>query len=277
MKKLIGVLSVALLLLVLLPGTSEAQIRFGFKGYGGLNYLSGGDFNQGAQGFSEAWTDLLAGANPEGEFKPVHLGMNFGGEMLLQFTPSMGFGLGVGYISAATSSEIEYTPATSGIEFTWDANVSAIPITATFYYFLPSAGNLKIFVNAGVGYYLAKVDFEHAFWFILPINWDAETTGGGIGFHGGLGLEYGLSPMFGIVAEVKGRYAAFSNFEGSVDWTFPGWSSTVDTEEGKLWAFKTGDYTWLWISESEPSGSDQRQAKVDFSGFSFLVGFIARF
>ena len=282
MKKLLGMLCCALLLLAALPGASEAQIRFGFKGYGGLNYLSGGDLNKGAQGFSKFALGLLDGASPKGEYSPLHLGMNFGGEFLLQFSPSMGVGLGVGYIAASRSDEITYTAA-STVEFTWAPKVSAIPITASFYYFLPSNSPFKVFFNLGAGYYLAKTDFDYGWCFIFPIHWAAKTTGGGLGFHGGLGFEYAFSPMASLFAEIKGRFAAFNNFEGSVVWTFPGIPISPDTEEGSLWAFDDdfgsgiGKQTWLWISESEPAGDNVRKAKVDFSGFSFVIGFIVRF
>jgi hypothetical protein len=284
MKKFLGVFSVVLLLLVLLPGPVEAQSRFGFKAYGGLNYLTGGDLNKGIVGWSDTLIDMFEAmtAYGDGEFLPVHLGMNFGGEFLFQFSPSMGVGLGVGYIQATKASDpFDLIPPAGAPEVSWKSNVSAIPITATFYYFLPTSSNLKFFLNVGLGYYLAKVDFDHNFWFLLPVNWEARTTGGGLGFHGGLGLEFALSPMLGIVAEVKGRYAAFSNFEGSVDWVWPGFPALNDTVEGPLWItdyslFGLGTKPILWISELEPAGVPSK-AKVDFSGFSFTVGFVVHF
>jgi hypothetical protein len=280
MKKATVVICALLLVLALLPGKADAQMRMGFKAYGGLAYLGGGDLNTGGAGFGEFIEDLLGSYPYDGEFAPVHLGMNFGGEFLLQFSPNMGVGLGVGYISAAKESEIEPSPAISGVDFLWSPKVSAIPITASFYYYLPSGGNLKIFFNLGLGYYLAKTDFEYHWAFFGPINWDAATTGGGLGFHGGLGLEYSMTPMIGIIAEIKGRYAAFSNFEGSVEWTYPG-SSGSDTFEGPLWigdlTFGSLRWTWLWIDEVEPALGGVKKAKVDFSGFSFVIGIIVRF
>jgi len=284
MKKFLGVFSVVLLMLVLLSGPVEAQGRFGFKAYGGLNYLMGGDLNKGIVGWSDTLINMFEAmsAYGSGEFLPVHLGMNFGGELLFQFSPSIGVGLGVGYIQATKTSEpFALIPAAGAPVVTWKSNVSAIPITATFYYFLPTSSNLKFFLSVGLGYYLAKVDFDHSFWFLLPVNWEARTTGGGLGFHGGLGLEFALSPMFGIVAEVKGRYAAFSNFEGSVDWVWPAVPALNATFEGPLWIT---DYSLLglatepilWISELEPAGNPSK-AKVDFSGFSFTAGFVVRF
>jgi hypothetical protein len=285
MKKFLAVSSVVLLLLFLMPSVAKAQYdtgRFSFKLYGGLNYLSGGDLNTGAQGFGETWYDIFdaLALNPDGEFSPVHLGMDFGGEFIFQFTPNIGVGLGVGYISATKSSTIDYSPTAAGVELFWKSSPSAIPITASFYYFLPAGGNLKFFFNAGLGYYFAKANFQHNWWFLVPFNWDAKTSGGGLGFHGGLGMEYGFTPQFGLIAEIKGRYASFSNFEGSVVWTYP-WGGSPDTFEGKLWALDMdlgfGAKPWLWVLDTEPAGTNQRQAKVDFSGFSFLIGLVVHF
>jgi hypothetical protein len=287
MKKLVVVCSIAFLLLFLLPSSAKAQYdtgRFSLKLYGGLNYLGGGDLNKGAAGFGDTWFALFdgMGLSPSGEFGPANLGMDFGGEFIYQFTPSIGIGLGVGYLSATKSSTISYSPTAAGVELFWKSALSAIPITASFYYFMPSGGNLKFFFNVGLGYYLAKADFEHKFWLIIPANWDAKTTGGGLGFHGGLGLEYSFSPMVGLIFEVKGRYASFSNFEGDVVWSYP-WGGPSNTTHGKLWAVdeniggSVGTVTWIWLDSVSPAGTNPRNATVDFSGFAVNLGLVIHF
>ena len=288
MKKLISVSGVVLLLLFVLPSAARAQYdtsRFGFKLSGGLNYLGGGEFDKGAVGFGQTWYSMLQilGLSPSGAFASAHLGMNFGGEFIFQFSPSMGVGLGVEYISATKSSEITYVPAGVVGNYSWKSSPSAIPIKATFYYFLPSGGNLKFFFNAGLGYYFAKANYETEFWPFLtpPAKAVADTSGGGLGFHGGLGMELGLSPMLGIIAEVKGRYASFSNFDGSIAYTFPLGGAAAFTDNGKLWYtdynyLGLGTQGWLWVSTTTPAGT-AHQAKVDFSGFSFVIGFVVHF
>ena len=281
MKKLISMSVVVLLLLFVLPSAARAQYdtgRFGFKLYGGLNYLGGGDLNKSAEGWGSAWIDLCeaSGYTVSNKFAAANLGMNFGGEFLYMFTPSMGASLGVGYIQASSNTSLDTSPALpAGLDFYWKPAISAIPITATFYYFLPSGGSLKFFFNLGVGYYIAKADLGMGGWFIIPWQWDLKSTGGGLGFHGGLGLEFGLSPMLGIIAELKGRYASFSNFEGSVDWIWPALPSINATVEGPLSAWDDGGKTYVEMLDTMPAGD--RAAKVDFSGFSFFVGIVIHF
>lgn len=104
--------------------------------------------------------------------------------------------------------------------------------------------------------------------FLGTFESETKSDGGGIGFHGGLGIELGLTPQLGLLIEIKGRYASFSNFEGTYE---------IDSysEKGKLWAFDSDNNTLIEVAEDKPTGVDNvHQAKVDFSGFSALIGFV---
>jgi hypothetical protein len=291
MKKLIIVCAVVLLLLFLLPSQAKAQYnegRFAFKFYGGLNYLAGADLNDSMKGWSEyyAWGWGLLGYSTSNTFKAANLGMNFGGDFIFQFTPSMGVGLGVGYLQASSTSKINYTwltPALPDIDETYEVKASAIPIKASFYYFLPTSGMINVNLHAGVGYYLATAyaRYRAEVLTLWEQNVYDNLPGGGIGFHGGIGLEFKLSPMIGVFVEGQGRYAAFSNFEGDALYTDSGGTSTTNT--GKAWTFDaTGaghTFTLSVIDTTAPSGSgisNVRQTKVDFSGFSLVAGIIVR-
>jgi hypothetical protein len=291
MKKLVVVCSIVFLLLFLLPSSAKAQYdtsRFAFKFYGGLNYLAGADLNASFEGWSQFWGFVwgLLTYSTSNTFNGANLGMTFGGDFIFQFTPSMGVGLGVGYLQASRKNDISYTsiiPGMPPLDETYEVKASAIPIKASFYYFLPTSGMIGVNLNAGVGYYLAT---GYGLYRVeIPGTWEQNVydnfPGGGIGFHGGVGLEFKLSPMIGIFLEGQGRYAAFSNFEGDAVATDSGGGSF--TNNGKLWTYDlTGaGHTWTLsdVDTTAPSGvgiSNVRQSKIDFSGFSLVVGIIVR-
>jgi hypothetical protein len=286
MKKLKIVILLCTFFVFLLAGTAEAQLRFGFRLYGGLNYLSGGDVNPGTEGWADYYTtDVLHNYTPSGEFKPLHMGFDFGGDIVIQITPQIGVGLGSGYIVASKTFSIDHThPVWDTVVLTSETKMSAIPLRLSFFYSLPLGSMIDIRFQAGAGYYLAKLNYhlrvEDPFYFEDGLY---DAKGGGIGFHGGLGLEINLSPMVSLFFDLTGRYASFANFKGDVTQSSSGGSMT--THDADLYFLKAQDFPYgtfsiLMMDTTKPSGPDLtlvRLAKVDFSGFLFFTGFIFRF
>jgi opacity protein-like surface antigen len=278
MKKMLLLFCALVLSLALVYAPAQAQTKFGFKITGGLGYLGGGDLNTGLQGWSDAWSAIFGGSGytVTGGYSAVHLGMDIGGEFLLQFDPSMAIGLGVGYLQASKSSTLTMTGFGSSAAFTWAPKVSAIPITATFYYFLPSSGRVRIFLDAGLGYYLGKYTDAWHLEFFGPTDETLDTTANGIGFHGGLGIEVPFSPAISFLFEARGRYASLGNFKGTDTTSFT--STTGDVWIENLDTFGLGTFPLLTIDTGTPSSSTTpRQAKLDLSGFSAVIGFLFHF
>jgi len=278
MKRIVSLIVCLGILALFLPSSSQAQMRFGFKAYGGLNMLNGGDLNAGAEGWFDFWDWFasILGYTTTGEFAGAKLGLNFGGEFLLMFNPNMGIGIGAGMLSASKTSIWEGTLGTYTVTMDHTVKASAIPLRLSFYYFIPAGANMNVFFNAGAGYYLAKANYMNVETNSGTYTTEYDASGSGLGFHGGLGLEYALSPMFGIVAELQGRFASFAGFEGE--------ERNGTTYEGTLYYFEgdlgTMTFPMIVIDDTKPSGtgvSNAREAKVDFSGFSFVVGFFVRF
>ncbi|MGB9005371.1 MAG: outer membrane beta-barrel protein [Candidatus Aminicenantales bacterium] len=286
MKKIKTGLLLLSLLLFLLAGTAGAQLRFGFRFYGGLNCLGGGDVNLGAKGWADYYSsDILLPRTPSGKFEPIHLGFDFGGDFILQFTPQLGIGIGSGYLTASKTFSIDHThPIFDDVLYKSETTIGAIPIRLSFYYFLPVGSNINIYFQAGGSYYLASLKYH--FRAEDPSYYedrDLDTKGGGVGFHGGLGLEIDFSPMVGFFIDLTGRYASISNFKGDFIISDT-WSSTT-ISDANLYFFRYydwpyGNFPLILVSTIVPSGigiTDVHQAKIDFSGFSALLGFIFRF
>ena len=165
------------------------EIRIAVRLLGGMNYLAAGDVNEGVKGWIDAvCDDELIGYSVEGEARPIHLGFDLGGDIIIYFNPNIGIGLGAGYIQGAKTSELTFTNGYEGT-FTNKSKISAIPIKLGFFFTLPMSNETSFFFNVGVGYYLSKYSFE--------MNYEEngyqedmiqEASGNGFGFHGGMGF-----------------------------------------------------------------------------------------
>lgn len=276
MKRAFGLLICICFLGFCLLSQAQASSRLSFRITGGLNWLDGGDLNAGAEGvfdFYEYFAALL-GVSHEGDFSPARLGMNFGGELVFMITPRVGVGLGAGMLSAVKNPAMEWTDGGDRGEMRYRIKASAVPIRLSFHYVIPASSRMNVFLNAGLGAYPAKVEYS--------VIWteDGSPTGSfgldasklGMGFHGGMGLECALTTIFGIVAELAGRYSSFAGFDAEV---------TDGTESGQLYYlesdFLSRTFATLAISDTKPPGSNVREAKISFTGFSVTAGFFIRF
>ena len=280
MRKKGFVLVVCLLLLLLLPGLSKAE-KFAVKFSGGMNYLVVGDPNASLKGLADFLRDQtsLGDKTFEGEFKKIHFGLDLDGDVIVYLTPRFGISLGSGYIYGMKGKDINKI-ISGGQTFTKEVKVSAIPVRLGVYYSLPLSSRTRFILNGGVGYYFAK--WSEAYRNEWSGGWFTtiqEAKASGIGFHGGVGFELNLVSHIALVLEGQGRYAKIGGFEGDSEFRafIPGWESST---EGSLYYFEWYPWTYNWypmvdISGKEPSGDrirNVREAKVDFSGFTFRVG-----
>jgi len=285
MKKFKVGIPLAIILIILVA--APARARLGLRLWGGLNTLSGGDLNEGTKGWFEYYRlDELNSYTPGGEFQPTHLGYDLGGDLLFQFSPVLGIGVGAGYLTASRSFSLNYTrPGWDPVVYTSKTALGAVPLRLSLYYSLPLGPSFHITFHLGGGYYLANLKLhiraENPTYFE---DYDFhQATGGGLGFHGGLGLEIALSEAVSLVLDLTGRWAVISNFHG--DFTVSNTWSHGTTPDADLYFFKAldppfGTFPLLFMSSAEPSGpafSDVRRARIDLSGLSSVVGLVFRF
>jgi hypothetical protein len=265
--------------------TYGSSIGFSLKLYGGLNYLYGGDLNEGLKGMTDYYEKYFwyfGLTKSGGEYNPVHKGMNFGGDFIIQFTPAVGIGFGAGYLQGKSESTVTFTPVEAEIKTAPKA--SAIPLRLGMYLTLPAGPVVNINFHAGVGYYLAKISYD--FRTSAAGDWEQhkiEADATGLGYHGGIGLEFRLSRAVSLFFEGQGRSARIGGFKGSMEETHS--SGSPSSENGKLYYYQytagvLGTFPVILVADTEPSGSDisnVREAKIDFSGFSAVAGIIIHF
>lgn len=269
--------------------SASAEVRLGFKAYGGLNYLGGGDLNRGTEGMTDSLKLLIISGSISvaGEYSPVHWGLDIGGDLILEFAPSFGISLGAGYVESSKSSLFTFSNISPLHTLTMNANADASAVRLSFqvYYVLPTTSGLSVVFHAGPEFYLAQVHSQAILWAnnLESIDFDTQADGRGFGFQGGLGLEYDLSPNFGFFIEAVGRYADFAGFEGKTYVAFDGGSSFL-SYDGILYYYDNvsstaGTQMLIRCSPTVPNNPDYRnvrEAKVDFSGFSIRLGAVIR-
>lgn len=266
------------------PTSQPPTMKFDIRFWGGMNYLVAGDVNEGIKGWiDEIYDDELIWWSVEGEAKALHLGFDFGGDLIFHFNPQVGIGLGAGYIQGTKTSDFTYTDGVEGA-FTTKPKVRAIPLRFGIFFTVPLDEILSFSFNGGVGLYLANYSLdmrfeENGYW--EDVHQEATATG--LGFHAGMGFEFNLAPNVAFFIEGQGRYAKIGGFEGTLEYDDSGGGPLYE-EKGKLYYWENNlmgkTYPRISISEDEPSASwvsKVREANVDFSGFNIVAGIKLKF
>ena len=169
--------------------------------------------------------------------------------------------------------------------------VRAVPIRLGVLYTLPPNRSLKVVVNGGLGFYPTdfllnwRFDVVNSGSVTRATEVDTQASGTGVGYHGGVAVEFSLVERIGVFFEGQGTYAKVDGLEGSAEGTFSYRPST--TEDGTLYYSEleaTGslDRNLPIISlANEPPSFDGltgvREAEVNLNGVRLMGGVRIRF
>jgi len=301
-NKFWGIIALLSAVLFILPGASLADdtpqlsqgqanqngITFGLRLTGGAALLMRNDFNDHMQSYNDLF-DEIPFVSPDSDFEMLKMGMDFGGEILINFMPHFSMGFGAGYLSAGKETTVEldiygmYTEVWS-----YHPKFSVIPITLSLYYGIPVGSFMNVVLNAGFGYYLGTVDFDVYDKEIVGTNWSEETEtwsakSNAFGFHGGIDLEFGIARNLALVVGAKGRYAKLTDLTGDREYAFDtsyGYSGSGTDEDQTLWYYNEEstsgkEYSFIELSDYKPTSiyiSDVRKAEVNLSGIVLQAG-----
>ena len=259
--------------------TKPPKFLFDLVFSGGGSFISGGDLNDGSQGFADYRSNILA-VEPQGQAKPAHLSYILGGELTLALSSHFSLGIGVDYFLGERESKVEFPDDPSSETLTTHPKIQAVPLRlAISYYPFPN-----FYAKIGIEYYLAKCAYYYrseraGSW----EEWRGEAKAQDFGILAGLGFEFELTSSFNFIIEATVRYARISGFKGrdrSEDST-----GAAHIEEGTLYFYRVqtaGDesYPLLFIREDTPTEAnvfDPREAVINFSGLSLKTGFRIKF
>ncbi len=267
-------------------GGAEISLRI----HGGYSYLQAKDVNAGTGGYFDYYTLLgeMMGYTIEGGYGPVHGGYDVGADLVFQLSPTVGIGIGAGYLQSSEESEMTLTYLEQTASMIGNVKLSAMPIRLGVFLTFPLSDKMNFTANAGAAVY-TSLKFkgslrleEDTDWMQMSMN-ASRTSFSDIGFQGGLGIEYIFSPTMGFFVEALGRYASFKNYD-SVTGTSEESGGFTDTTVGTLYletnAPPEGTWTMFTIEEDEPvpdKYTTYREPKFDFSGFCLQAGFRIRF
>lgn len=270
------------------------SMGFSLKLTGGAAYITSGGYNDGIEGTNAL--NAADYASVTGSFSKLQLGMNFGGEIILDINENFGIGLGAGYMQFSHNTEtVTGNWSMFGIPFvdtiTLKPSVTSIPITLNVHYTMPMGGlNLNLF--AGVGYYISKMKVDQSFnstsgtfTAASSYTFDSNSISGQIGFQGGLGLEIPLGGDFSFIVDITGRYVSLGDIKGDYTWQASLMGFPLVDQTGTDSFFYTYEFnnsgTWNrlldWVTDAaKPSGAHDRNAvhgKFDLTGVSAQAGF----
>ena len=274
-------------LIVLLPRSVQAGVKFSLKMHGGWTSVAGGDVNAGNRSFFEwrnaAWPVL------DGRYKPVHNGLDLGGDLLLELDRGIGVSVGLGYLRVHKRRAIGVSdPDTGwygGIEA--EPELNAIPVRLGLFVNYPLRNKVSFTANVGVSCYLrARYDDhfgENDFNYLgmltgfFACTTRTEKKGGSLGIDWSVGLEYEMVRNIFLCLDGQARYAKIRGFEGTSELNSMTWGSPI-LQEGKLY-YETvpalvGSPRLIMVQNAPPDGPDgePRQAVINFSGVSLQVG-----
>ncbi len=278
MKKFLVMIAVGLVM-----STAAFSEGLFLKLSGGVNSLTGGDYNTIIQGRNDLYKNF-PGLTVSSQLEKLTLGVNLGGEFI--FCPSDYFGIGLGfdYIQASNDSTLN-AAGTGGLtlsnEFT--PLFRSVGLGLSLHGFLPLSETIVIHASAGpcLCFGTLKLD-ETTTYSTIGLNetlyFDSKSTTA-LGLQGMVGLEIALSDVVFLGIEAKGRLLQFNEIKG--DWTLLGSTSTgivSDAGSGTAWyeELQSGAnyYPTLVYKGLEPGGLDVRNVRefvVSLSGLGIQV------
>jgi hypothetical protein len=270
------------------PQSTRPGIDFSLKFHGGMNYMRIGDINDALQGTTDYYKDL-PNVDIEEDLSPVHWGIDLGGELIINFTPRVGIGLGGAYLQVSKETIIDVIWEGSPYKDTAHPKVTIIPLTFSVHLGLPLGNIMNFTLNAGAGYYLGTIQWHYSWdseYHDYEENWKAKSNT--IGFQGGLGLEFNFSRTLALVVEGFGRFAKLKSLQGDYIWKryFFGHEEGI-IEEATLWYYEwrssdTGkEYPRIEFDDDVPTETsfqrNIREGEVDLTGFSVRLGIKIKF
>ncbi len=267
---------ILIILLCAAFGYGEIQLKFS----GGVNWISGSDFNAFARGqntlFAQWYTNIQGNRT---EFGSAPL---FQAEAVSYFSPSLGVGLGLGAFGMSRNDKVAFTWSNEPGEIQYRSKLTVVPVTLSLHYRSRMADRLTLNGHAGLGVYLSRLDiFERHFFQSGPHHYTSDFKGdvrGTFGLQAGVGLEYELSSRLAVFISGGLRVASYRPISGqattNLDDPSVSWSDLH--QSGNYYFFDYYSYPYMVFGQTAPVPdseiSNVRKADINLTGAIITMG-----
>lgn len=254
----------------------------GFKLTGGYSFVNIGDLNTWIDSwnyYEQAWESHFGGSVLK-TMKNLHNGYNIEGKIFIDLSRRWTLSFGGGYIYLKKNSESLTLDYKSRETLDILTNfVKVYPLKIGWYYNLPIIQRLSLTLNAGVGYYLARISNHYRYdsynnsW----TEWKKEMDSSNFGVHGGVGIEYEITKFLSLVFEACSQYARINSFQGTRE--YKNSSGDQYEQEGMFYIWEELQQLGIgtvvifpYKPESTLYRRNIREFTLDLSGFSLMMG-----
>lgn len=239
---------------------------------GGVGFADSGDFNNLIQGYRDYWSTT------EDYINWPNLGamMEFGAEIILNFTPNIGFGIGAGTITKNNLGEYGSLDPVFQVNYEREYGFRVVPISGNLHIRFLSTRLFGFSIHGGVDYLMGNLTHTYTFQSSsFSSSRQEELKCNTIGYHGGISIDINFSSNVSLVLEGSYRIADFKNWKGSVE------SSDSGNFDGELYYYEYESLYYekyfprMWVWSMTPSSSyyqNVRLARINLSGFSSTIG-----
>ncbi|MBN1271969.1 MAG: SH3 domain-containing protein [Candidatus Aminicenantes bacterium] len=261
--------------------------RFCLRLIGNLSFFSAGDTNQGIEGYSnlnrDSFIDRGCTVNLDGP-KKIQIGLSPEISLIIPLSSRLGIGVGTEFFHVSKTSLVTGIKTDSEVLTSLKPTIQVIPIKISLFSSFSLNEKWNLLPYAGITFNFTKFMFtwdytEGEFWQTTEI----KTSTRELGFHGGLGIDLKLSKNIALSLEAEGRYAKFSNYEGTYETKNS--SGYWETRSGPLYFIEyqssSGETYFNFLTSqmkpSDPSIINIRHMEVDLSGIRVRAGLSFRF
>ena len=282
--------------------------RVDVRVHGGGRHLWGGNVNEAVAATTLFTVSRLYEFDEpvslaDGDAPATRRSHEYGADVAVRVTPRFGLVVGVSRIESSGEGRLIETPRSTALypsRSSASLALSAVPVRFGAEYARSLGRRLRLLVEGGAGLYFTRLQWSQR----IEVDFFGGTTselltdvhGIGLGFHGGVSLDVGLSDRMGLVVGVQGVRADVDDLAGAREATYTGFSfregrvvTRSEKEDGTLGTLELEglpEFSPLlglvedearWVERYGPIVRGVEEARAGLGGLRYIAGFRVSF